>query len=92
MYRVTFLKLETCPTPRLSAEGSGTCAHRRGATLSCAEGEGPGEVGGAGQRQRASIKGWQVAKTLEPHLLTVTKLCHLKGLQRGTCKGQHDTH
>lgn len=52
-YRVTFLKLEIYPTPRPSAEGSGTCPHRRGATLGVQKGAEEGEVGGVGQRQRA---------------------------------------
>lgn len=93
-YRVTFLKLATHLIPRISAEGSGSCTHMRGTTLGIQKGAEKTEFGGAGQRQRAGhlVNTLLMVKKLEPNVRTMTRLCDLKGLQRDTCKVQHDTH
>lgn len=56
--------------PRISAEGSGTCTHMRGATLGVQKGAEKTEFGGAEQRQRAGhlVNSWQMAKKLEPNV------------------------
>lgn len=87
---MTFLKLEMYLTLRISAEGQAPVP----TMLGVQKGTEKGEVREAGQGQRAGLLGnlLQVAKKLESNLPTMMRLCNLKGLQRDTCKGQHDTH
>lgn len=78
--QVTFLKLEIYPTPGLSAEWSGTCSHRRGASLRVQREQGRERMEEQGRDKGHPVNGLQVAKTLLPNLPTVTGLCHLKCL------------